>query len=65
MSRMRLTKCDWTECPDCTNGIMLPFVDEDESVLTRHNEKLIVGPLPDAADEKAHSGVLLTSTKNV
>ena len=66
LSRMRLTMCGWTECPDCTNGIMLPFADEDESnVLTRHNEELIVGPLPDAADEKGHSGVLLARTKNV
>ena len=64
-SRMRLTKCGWTECPDCMNGILLPFADEDESALTRHNEELIVGPPPEAADEKAHSGVLLARTKSV
>ena len=65
LSRMRLTKCGWTECPDCRDGILLPFVDEDESVLTRHNEELITGPPPEAADEKTHSGVLLTRTKSV
>ena len=65
LSRMRLTTCGWTDCPDCSSGIAMPFVDEDESVLTRHDEELIVRPPPPAADEKAHSGVLLARTKDV
>ena len=43
----------------------MPFADEDESVLTRHDEELIVRPPAKAADEKAHSGVLLARTKDV
>ena len=61
---MRLPKCGWTECPDCRNRI-LPFADEDESILTRHNEELIIGPLPGAASQKGHSGALLTRTEVV
>ena len=41
------------------------FADEDDSVLTRHDEELIVRPPAKAADEKAHSGVLLARTKDV
>ena len=65
LSRMRLTKCGWIDCPDCSNGITKPFADEDESVLTRHDEELIVRPPTPAADDKAHSGVLLARTKDV
>ena len=54
LSRMCLTKCGWTECPDGKNGILVPFADEDESMLTRHNDELIIGLPPEAADEKAY-----------
>ena len=43
LSRMRLTKCDWVDCPDCKGGFA-PFADEDDSVLTRHDEELIITP---------------------
>ena len=64
LSRMRLTKRGWTECPDCKHGLP-EFADEDENVLTRHNEELVIGPLPGAPTHKAHSGVLLTRSKTV
>ena len=56
LSRMRLMKCGWTECPDCKHGLP-EFADEDVSVLTQHNEELVIGPLPGAPNHKAHSGV--------
>ena len=42
---MRLTKCGWVDCPNCKGGFV-PFADEDESVLTKHDEELIINPSP-------------------
>ena len=41
MSGMHLTKCGWAKCPDC-KGVFAPFADKDESILTRHDEELII-----------------------
>ena len=68
MSRMRLAKCGWTECPDC-KGSFAPFA-EDKSVLTRHDEELIIKPTPAPmkvvveAGAKAHSKILSLRTEN-
>ena len=43
----------------------MPFADEDERVLTRHDEELIIRPPTTVVEEKAHSGVLLARTKDV
>ena len=70
MSRMLLTKCGWAECPDCKSGFA-PFADKDESVLTTHDEELIIeaGPAPKEvvaeAATKAHPKVLSLRTENV
>jgi len=45
LSRMRLTKCGWAECPDCKGGFT-PFAHEDGSILTKHDEELIIKPIP-------------------
>ena len=70
MSRLRLTKSGWTECPDCKGGFP-PFADEDESVLTRHDEELIIKPISAPrrvlaeVGVKAHSELLSLRTENV
>ena len=47
MSQLPLMKCGWTEWPDCKGGFTA-FTDMDESILTRHNEELIIKTVPDA-----------------
>ena len=42
LSRARLARCGWEECPDCIKGLE-PFAEEDDGVLTRHNEELTIG----------------------
>ena len=41
MSWLRVVKCGWTKCLDCKEGFMA-FANKYESVLTRHNEELII-----------------------
>ena len=41
MSRAHLAKCGQEDCPDCKKGLS-PFANEDESVLNKHNQELII-----------------------
>ena len=43
LSPVHLGKCGWTECLDCKKGCD-SFADEDDSLLTQHNEELIIKP---------------------
>ena len=47
LSRVRLTQCGWTECPDCKVDCNA-FANEDESVLPRSEELIVklVGDVP-------------------
>ena len=54
LSRARLVRCGWDLCGDCKE-LTTPFADEDE-ILTRHNEELIIPRAVSAAPRQGSDG---------
>ena len=57
-----MTKCGWSECPDCKAGCKA-FEEGDENVLTR-NEELIIKPLADAPITKAATQLVVIKLRS-